>query len=36
MVGKESLVDKGLQQGLGQTQHQNKKNIRQTKREKPQ
>lgn len=35
-VGKEILTDKGLQQGLEQTQYQNKKNIRQTKRKKPQ
>lgn len=36
MVGKEIFADKGLQRGLGETQCQNKKNIRQTKRKKPQ
>lgn len=32
-VGKEILVDEGLQQGSGETQCQNKKNIRQNKEE---
>lgn len=35
-VGKEILTDKGLQQGLGQTLYQNKKNIGRTKGKKPQ
>lgn len=35
-VGKEILMDEGLHQGTGQTQYQNKKNSRQTKRTKPQ
>lgn len=36
MVGKEILAEEGLQEGLGQTQCQNKTNIRQTKGKKPQ